>query len=311
MQVTTDRGDVGVRIDRVLLRHLSSLPGISRNRVQRLIDGGAVSVNGCAVTRAAARIGAGDVIAIELPARTARPAVQAEDLPVDVRYEDDDLLVVNKPPGLVSHPAIRHSSGTLLNALLAYARGQWTPALVSRLDKGTSGVMLVAKSRNTHAALQRMSSANAIEKDYLAIVRGRPPRRGTIDLNLDRDPWDARRVTVRDRGGVPSVTCFERLTCVPVPPDGFLSLVRCRLITGRMHQIRVHLAARGWPIVGDVTYGVKFTGIERQALHAWRLAFPHPYTTERVEALAPPPSDMAGLLERFHAGEVGEDGAER
>jgi 23S rRNA pseudouridine1911/1915/1917 synthase len=290
---------------------LSSLPGISRNRVQRLIDGGAVSVNGCAVTRAAARIGAGDVIAIELPARRVRSAIAAEDLPVDVRYEDDFLLVVNKPPGLVSHPAIRHPSGTMLNALLAYARGHWTPALVSRLDKGTSGLMLVAKSKSTHTLLQRMSGTNAIEKDYLAIVRGKPPRRGTIDLNLDRDPWDTRRVTVRDRGGVPSVTRFERLTCVAVPPDDYLSLVRCRLITGRMHQIRVHLAARGWSIVGDATYGVRFAGIERQALHAWRLAFLHPCTTERVEVLAPPPSDMADLLERFHAGEVGEHGAER
>lgn len=311
MQVTTDRGDVGVRIDRVLLRHLSTLPGISRNRVQRLIDGGAVLVNGRAVTRAAARVGAGDVIAIELPARKVRPAILAEDVAVDVRYEDDVFLVVNKPPGLVSHPAIRHPSGTLLNGLLAYARGQWTPALVSRLDKGTSGLLLVAKSKRAHTTLQRMSNANAVEKEYLAIVRGRPPRRGTIDLNLDRDPWDARRVTVRDRGGVPSVTRFDRLTCLPLPPDSHLSLMRCRLITGRMHQIRVHLAARGWPIVGDVTYGVKFAGIDRQALHSWRLAFPHPLTGHPLEISAEPPADMAALLERFHAGEGGEHGAER
>jgi 23S rRNA pseudouridine1911/1915/1917 synthase len=310
LTIVPDRGDVSVRLDRVLLRHLSNRPGVSRNRIQILIDRGAVSVNGRRVTRAAARVAADDVIAIELPAPKPRPAMTADDLPLDIRYEDEALLVVNKPPGQVSHPTIRHASGTLLNGLLAYARGAWTPSLVSRLDKGTSGLVLAAKSKVAHAALQRLVNAHAIEKDYLAIVLGKPPRRGSIDLNLDRDPWDARKVTVRDRGGVPSVTRFERLTAVSIDAGSFLSLVRCRLVTGRMHQIRVHLAARGWPIVGDVTYGVRFAGIERQALHAWRLALPRSRATEHTVITAPPPSDMAALLTRFHAGEIGEDGTE-
>jgi 23S rRNA pseudouridine1911/1915/1917 synthase len=303
--VATDRGDVGVRIDRVLLRHLSHIPGITRNRLQRLIDVGSVQINGRPVTRASSRIAPDDVITIELPERKPRRAPAAEDLPLDVRYEDDELLIVNKPPGQVSHPAIRHSSGTLLNALLAHAADRWTPALVSRLDKGTSGLVLVAKSKAMHRSLQRMSQANAIEKEYLVIVQGKPPARGTIDLALDRDPWDARRVTVRDRGGVPSITKFERVRHVTVGPERLLSLVRCRLITGRMHQIRVHLAAKGWPIVGDATYGVRFSGLERQALHAWRLAFAHPTTAQRVEVTAPPPPDMAAILERFEAREIG------
>lgn len=309
--IATDRGDIGVRIDRVVSRHLGQIPGLTRNRIQRLIDVGAVQVNGRVITRASARIAANDVIAITLPERKRRQAPAAEDLPLDIRYEDDDVLIVNKPPGQVSHPAFRNTSGTLLNAVLAHAREGWTPALVSRLDKGTSGLVLVAKSKSMHAALQRCAHANAIEKDYLALVQGKPPSRGTIDLALDRDPWDTRRVTVRDRGGVPSVTRFERLRYVVIGPDRFLSLLRCRLVTGRMHQIRVHLAARGWPIVGDTTYGVKFAGIERQALHAWRLAFVHPTTGARVDVTAPPPPDMASLLERFDARQIGEDGPER
>jgi 23S rRNA pseudouridine1911/1915/1917 synthase len=302
--VVPDRGDVGVRVDRVLLRHLGHIPGITRNRLQRLIALGAVSVNGRPVARPSARIAPADAISVMLPERKPRSAPVAEKLPLDIRYEDADLLVVNKPPGQVSHPAFRHSSGTLLNALMAHAAGAWTPSLVSRLDKGTSGLVLVAKHKAMHSALQRLSHDDAIDKEYLAIVAGKPPARGTIDLALDRDPWDTRRVTVRDRGGVPSVTKFVRVRVVAVAPDRYLTLVRCRLITGRMHQIRVHLAARGWPIVGDATYGVKMTGLERQALHAWRLTFSHPSSGNPVEVTAPPPADMAAVLDRFDAREI-------
>jgi 23S rRNA pseudouridine1911/1915/1917 synthase len=302
--VVPDRGDVGVRIDRVLLRHLGHIPGLTRNRLQRLIAVGAVTVNGRPVSRPSARVAPSDAISVVLPERKPRIAPVAEPLPLDIRHEDDDLLMVNKPAGQVSHPAFGHASGTLLNALVSHAGGAWTPSLVSRLDKGTSGLVLVAKRKAVHTALQRLAHDNAIDKDYLAIVAGKPPARGTIDLALDRDPWDTRRVTVRDRGGVPSITKFARVRSIVVGPDRHLSLVRCRLITGRMHQIRVHLAARGWPILGDSTYGVKTAGLDRQALHAWRLAFTHPSTGERLEITAPPPTDMAALLERFDAREI-------
>lgn len=305
LAVVPDRGDVGVRIDRVLLRHLGHIPGITRNRLQRLIAVGAVTVNGRTVSRPSARIAPADAIGVVLPERKPRIAPLAESLPLAICHEDDDLLIVNKPPGQVSHPAFRHASGTLLNALMAHAEGAWTPSLVSRLDKGTSGLVLVAKRKAIHTALQRLAHDNAIDKDYLAIVAGKPPARGTIDLALDRDPWDTRRVTVRDRGGVPCITKFARVRHVAVGPDRHLSLVRCRLITGRMHQIRVHLAARGWPIVGDSTYGVKIAGIDRQALHAWRVGFTHPVTGQRVDVTAAPPADMAALLEGLDAGEVG------
>ena len=309
--VAADRGDVGVRVDLVLLRHLSRIPGLTRTRVQRLIARGCVQVNGRDVTRAARRVAPHDVIRIELPERKPRRSPAAEDLPLDVRYEDDDLLIVDKPAGQVAHPAMHNSSGTLLNALLAHAAGAWTPSLVSRLDKGTSGLILVAKHKAMHTALQRLSQANGIDKDYLAVVQGKPPSRGTIDLALDRDPWDRRRVTVRDRGGVPSVTKFERVRHFTVAPERSFSLLRCRLVTGRTHQIRVHLAARGWPILGDATYGVRIEGMARQALHAWRLAFPHPARTVRIDVTAPPPADIAGLLTGFDASQVGEHGAER
>jgi 23S rRNA pseudouridine1911/1915/1917 synthase len=176
---------------------------------------------------------------------------------------------------------------------------------VSRLDKDTSGLVLVAKSGATHAALQRISAANGIEKDYLAIVTGKPPSKGTIDLALDRDPWDRRRVTVRDRGGMPSVTKFERLRTAAFDGGNYLSLVSCRLITGRMHQIRVHLAAKGWPIVGDRVYTARITsrplsvGIARQALHARRISFIHPSNDTRIDVTAPLSNDMQQLVDLY------------
>jgi 23S rRNA pseudouridine1911/1915/1917 synthase len=292
--VTIDRGDVGTRIDRVLLRHLRDVPGISRNRIQRLIAAGAVLVNDKPAPRVSWRLAAGDRLSIELPETARRQRPRAESLPLDVIFEDDDLIAVNKPAGQVAHPAFKNTTGTLLNALLAHAAAEWAPTLVNRLDKDTSGLVLVAKRPEIQTALQHAMQRDAVEKDYLAIVRGKPaPKRGLIDLALDRDPWDRRRVMVRDRGGQPSVTRYERLV---TSPDETTSLVRCRLITGRTHQIRVHLAARTWPILGDAVYGVKDQRLSRQALHAWRLAFDHPTTGDHVTLFAPVPDDLRAVL---------------
>ena len=300
--IALDRGDDGVRVDLVLLRHLRRERSVSRNRIQKWIEAGQVLLNGLAPPRPAWRVQAGDELRVrvaDIPKR-ARPQAQALDL--DILYEDDDVLAVNKPAGLVVHPSFRNTSGTLMNGLLDLARS-WPagskPALLGRLDKHTSGIVLVTKRGEIHAALQRAMNARRIDKDYLAIVGGKPPQRGTIDLALDRDPWDRRRVTVTDRGGQPSVTKYERLSTA----NGF-SLVRCRLITGRTHQIRVHLAAKGWPIVGDATYGKKspVTGsneaaakFPRQALHAWRLAFRQPRTGHEIVIESPMPEDMKTL----------------
>ncbi|MBY0497469.1 MAG: RluA family pseudouridine synthase [Cyanobacteria bacterium] len=305
-RIALDRGDDGVRVDLVLLRHLRREKAVSRNRIQKWIEAGDVLINGAAPSRAAWRVQAGDELRVriaEIPKR-ARPEAQA--IALAILYEDDDLIAINKPAGLVVHPSFRNASGTLMNGVLAIAKA-WpdgsTPALVNRLDKLTSGIVLVTKRTDINAAMQRAMNARRIDKDYLAIVRGKPsPLRGSIDLALDRDPWDRRRVTVTDRGGQPSVTRYERLTTA----NGF-SLVRCRLITGRTHQIRVHLAAKQWPIVGDAAYG-SGTGsrepgagvqaadkFSRQALHAWRLSFRQPRTGREVVIEAPLPEDMTAL----------------
>ena len=313
--LTTDRGDTGRRLDLVLRRHLTGVDAASRTRVQRWIENGHVTVNGSLVRRVAARTALGDVVAVTLPMRdehAPRRVMEAEDVRLDILHEDDHLLALDKPAGLVVHPTYKHTAGTLMNALLWYARA-WPsgqrPSLVGRLDKLTSGIIIVAKTAALHAALQRELASSASEKDYLAVVYGRVNvARGEIGLRLRRDRGDRRRVVASATVGASSLTRFERLARVAAPRAG-LSLVRCRLATGRTHQIRVHLAARGWPLVGDLTYGeprwsqvtdatlaATLRTFPRQALHAWRVAVVHPITRERLLLEAPVPRDIEALL---------------
>jgi 23S rRNA pseudouridine1911/1915/1917 synthase len=300
-------------VDLVLLRHLAHEPGVSRARIQKWVAAGRVLVNDQPAPRPAWRVAEGDRLHVDAREIRTRARPRAEARSLDVLFEDPHLMAVNKPAGLVVHPSYRHTSGTLVNALL-YLAARWpsgdAPALLTRLDKMTSGVLLVAKRRDVVARLQHEMRAERIEKDYLAVVHGVPsPVRGTIDLALDRDPWDRRKVTVTDRGGQPAVTKYERLSIGEraaageqndaadgLPPARY-ALVRCRLVTGRMHQIRVHLAARGWPLVGDPDYGRPGgPPFPRQALHAWRVAFTHPVTGERLEIVAPIPDDLRALM---------------
>ena len=313
--LTADRGDAGRRLDLVLHRHLTDVGMATRTRVQRWIENGQVTVNGTPVRRTATRAALGDVVAIVFPGAAPCRAMAAEDVRLDVLYEDEHLLALDKPAGMVVHPTCRHTEGTLMNALLWHSRG-WPaterPSLVGRLDKLTTGIVIVAKSAAVHAALQRTMASEQSEKDYLAVVYGRVNvARGEIDLRLGRDRADRRRVVASARGaasGTPSLTLFERIARVPAPRVG-LSLLRCRLATGRTHQIRVHLAARGWPIVGDPTYGeprwsqivdpalvAALCAFRRQALHAWRVAFTHPVTRDRLRLEAPVAQDLQGLL---------------
>jgi 23S rRNA pseudouridine1911/1915/1917 synthase len=307
---TADRGDAGRRLDHVLRRHLQRLDIATRTRVQTWIREGRVTINGVAARRAAARTDAGDVIGVEVTEAARRSHAAPEDLPVDILYEDDDLIVVNKAAGIVVHPTYAHPSGTMLNALLWRAR-DWPsgqrPSIVGRLDKFTSGLVVAAKSPDVHARLQRALHSPRAEKLYLAVVYGRVrANRGTIDRALARAPGDRRRV-VASAGGAPSVTRFEALSRVAAPRAG-LAVLRCRLMTGRMHQIRVHLASRGWPIVGDAKYGEPrwqqvidpdlaaiLSRFPRQALHAWRLVFDHPSTRQRLTVESPVPPDIAAL----------------
>ena len=303
-------------------RHLGHEPGVSRARIQRWITAGRVTVNGAPAPRIAWRVAEGDTLTLDAREIRTRAKPRAEEMPLDVLFEDAHLIALNKPAGVVVHPSYKHTAGTLINALLWHA-ARWpsgdAPALLTRLDKLTSGVLLVAKRREVVVALQREMKAERIEKDYLAVVHGRPvPARGTIDLALDRDPWDRRKVTVTDRGGQRAVTKYEVLGEQSGGGDrdaaagepgtsqedasgaaARYSLLRCRLVTGRMHQIRVHLAHKGWPLVGDAVYGraEASPAFPRQALHAWRVSLTHPVTHEPLTVTAPVPADMQALID--------------
>ena len=310
----TDRGDTGRRLDLVLRRHLADLDTATRTRVQRWIEEGAVTVNGLHVRRVSARLAPGDVVAVRIPLAAAapRPPMESAHSALDILFEDDHLLAVNKPAGVVVHPTHAHTRGTLMNALLWYGRG-WPstcrPSLVGRLDKLTSGIVLVAKTATVHASLQRAMAAPDSEKEYLAVIYGRVNiAAGRIDLRLSRDRVDRRKVVASDHTGAESLTRFERIGRVSAPRVG-LALLRCRLMTGRTHQIRAHLAARGWPLVGDPVYGEPrwsqivdprladaLRAFPRQALHAVRLSLVHPVTRSRLEVQAPVPADMRALL---------------
>lgn len=312
--LTADRGDAGVRLDLVVRRHLTDVDRATRTRVQAWIENGQVSVNGMPVRRVATRAALGDVVTVTLPdgSHSPRPEMAAEDIRLEVLFEDDHLLAIDKPAGVVVHPTYRNMRGTVMNALLWHARGwpaRQRPSLVGRLDKLTSGIVVVAKTAAIHSALQREMATNRTEKDYLAVVYGRVNvARGEIDLRLGRDRSDHRRVVASATMGAASLTRFERLGRAVAPRAG-LALLRCRLATGRLHQIRVHLAARGWPLVGDPVYGApRWSQIEdpvlaatlrafpRQALHAWRVAFTHPITGKQLFLEAPVPRDLDTLL---------------
>ena len=228
----------------------------------------------------------------EIQTRDARRRPQPEEGPVDVIYEDEWMLVANKPPGVVVHPTYKNTSGTLLNAVLwrVRERGGAQPGILTRLDKDTSGLVVIALTAGVHRVMQKDAAAGATNKRYLALVRGLPePSRGQIVLPLARDPEDRRRVIVSTDGAA----CETRYEVVS--GNHRLSMVCCELVTGRTHQIRVHLAARGWPILGDHVYGEADPSMPRQALHAWRVALRHPVTRQPLEFEAPLPDDMARL----------------
>jgi len=289
---------------------LSYIPTLSRTRVQAWIEEGRVTVNGALTRRPADRLTLGDFIELAFPDTPPLPTPPAQEMPLDVLYEDDHLLALNKPPGLLVHPTPKERADTLWNGLLFRAKA-WgegnLPGLVHRLDRDTSGVLLVAKNRPVLAALARALRSKEAEKHYLALVYGRiEAPKGRIDLGILRHPEDRRRWAASKNEGQPSSTLWERIAEAERAP---LTLLSCRLLTGRTHQIRVHLSAQGWPIVGDPLYGEpRYLGIvdpeirercrqfPRQALHARRLVFMHPVTRQRVEVEAGVPEDLAGLL---------------
>lgn len=304
----TAPADAPQRLDRLVAQRLADIPGVSRVRVQEWIGAGLIRVDGVAVTRPSMRPAAGVEVEVLLPRARPHPPPEAQDIPLSILFEDDWLLALDKPPGMVAHPTKSHAGGTVLNALLFhFGKSTGGAGLVNRLDMNTSGVLLVAKAPGVHARLARILRTREAEKEYLAVVYGPVPfSKGRIDRRILRDPRDPRRRMTSRTEGKEAATLWERLA---ESPGSGIALLRCRLLTGRTHQIRVHLRAEGMPIVGDPLYGEpRWKGLRnpglaaacrdfpRQALHARRLSFPHPVTGERMEMVAPVPADLAGLL---------------
>jgi 23S rRNA pseudouridine1911/1915/1917 synthase len=296
--------DAGRRLDEVA----AQAAGVSRARAARWAEEGRVLVDDRPRPKSH-RLRGGERLAWTPPppAPTGGPA--AENLPLAVRYEDDRLLVVAKPAGLVVHPGPGHPTGTLVNALLGRdgttlaARGEADrPGIVHRLDKDTSGLLLVAKDDAAHLALSRDLAAHRVERRYLALVQGRlPAPAGTVDRPVGRHPRDRKRMAVVARGGRAAVTHWRVLETFPA-----VQLIEATLETGRTHQVRVHLAAVRHPLVGDRTYGADPSlaarlGVTRPFLHAWRLAFDHPADGHRVELTEPLPPDLQAVLDRLGA----------
>jgi 23S rRNA pseudouridine1911/1915/1917 synthase len=290
----------GDRLDRFLGERV---PGLSRSAAQRLVEQGMVTVNQ-AVSKASYKLRVGDAVAIRLVREeTAQPA--PEPIRLDIVYEDQALLVVDKPAGMVVHPAPGHTGGTLVNALLAHcpelAGGEeGRPGIVHRLDRETSGLIVVAKDEGARRALQRQFQERQVLKTYLALVHGHlQPAWGRIEAPLGRDPAHRQRIAVLE-GGRPAVTEYRVMEHLEQPglSAGLLTLLQALPLTGRTHQIRVHLASIGHPVVGDTIYGRRrgSLSLARHFLHAWRLGFDHPITGQRLAFEAPLPPDLEAVL---------------
>jgi 23S rRNA pseudouridine1911/1915/1917 synthase len=266
----------------------------SRATAERLLGERKVVVDGSSRDKSY-RLEGGEQVEVDVSQR--RSELEPEELDLRIAYEDAHLLVVDKPAGVVVHPSARHGRGTLVHGLLAreIAGGGEAerPGIVHRLDRDTSGLLVVARSDEAHRRLQRLIRKRSLEREYLALVRGRPrSRAGRIEAPIGRDRSDPTRISLDTNMPRDAVTNFEIVELL-----GANALVRVRLETGRTHQIRVHLAAIGLPVSGDPVYGVPGDlGLERQFLHSARLAFPHPFSGEPVEAESPLPADLAGVL---------------
>jgi len=315
------RASAGRRLDRFLAAVCGD---ISRSRLQKLIEEGAVRVDGAVEKRPSRTTADGQKVELTLPEAPPRTALVAEDIPLEILYEDDQLLILNKPPGLVVHPAPGHRTGTVANAILHHCREHLPaggdplrPGIVHRLDRETSGALVVAKTDRAHESLARQMKKRQIRKEYVALAAGRPPlRKGSIDLAIGRDPKDRKKMKGFAAPSPPAIREAKTLYAIerewPAPD---LSLLRLTLVTGRTHQIRVHLAAIRCPVVGDPVYGrpryekvrdadlkKALAAFPRQALHAERIAFLHPVTRETVDVTAPWPPDLRALVDALPGG---------
>jgi len=304
MSFTVPEDSAGGRLDVFLT---SMLAGHSRSQIQRLIKDGHVHVDG-KLAKANQSMKAGQTVAVELP-EPVEASPKAEPLPLHVVYEDSDLIVIDKPPGMVVHPAAGHASGTLVNALLHHISdlsgigGERRPGIVHRLDRGTSGLMVVAKNDAAHEELSRQFRTREVEKEYIALVWGEVQAGRRIDAPIGRDPGNRKKMSAKARRSREAVTRIIKTEKFGV----VLTLAHIAIYTGRTHQIRVHLSAIGHPIVGDSLYGGvhrrvpgdlrAITHLTRPFLHAARLAFTHPTEQRRMEFTSPLPDDLQHVLD--------------
>jgi len=318
--ITLDAAQADGRLDKALA---AVLPDISRARLQALIAAGALSRDGVVVTNASQAATPGDYSLIIPPLAAAEPRPEA--IPLSVLYEDAYLIVIDKPAGMAAHPAPGSETGTLVNALLAHCGaslsgigGVARPGIVHRLDKDTSGVMVAAKTDAAHAGLSALFAAHDIDRVYIALTRGAPsPSKGIIETRIGRSPHDRKKMAVLRGGGREAITHYSVEARYGPAERPAAARVACTLETGRTHQIRVHMASKGSPVLGDPLYGagaptapvreaMKAAGLNRQALHASVLGFVHPITGESLRFSTPLPSDMAALeraLGLLNAGE--------
>jgi 23S rRNA pseudouridine1911/1915/1917 synthase len=299
-KLTVTPADAGQRLDRFLAE---SLPAFSRSRLQTLIRDGFVKVNG-KPARPRDLVRGGDTLEWREPEITKIDA-QPEPIDLDILFEDDDLLVINKPAGLVVHPGAGHQTHTLVNALLAHCKnlsgigGKERPGIVHRLDKDTTGALVIAKNDATHRDLAKQFADRTTGKVYLALVAGTPRKSfGTIEAPIARHPVHRKKMSVAQRAGRTAKTEYRVLSegRASARPDS-VSLVECTIHTGRTHQIRVHLHHLGHPVLGDKLYAGKRAGnFSRQMLHAWKLSFRHPRTGKTMNFTAPIPHDLEAVL---------------
>lgn len=299
--VTAEAEDAGTRADVFLAAKL----GVSRSNVQKLLEDGRVK-RGEKIIKANYKVRAGEMFVVDIPEPEPIEAVP-ENIPLDIIYEDDDVVVLNKARGMVVHPAPGNYTGTLVNALLYHCsnlsgiNSAIRPGIVHRLDKDTSGIMIVAKNDAAHISLSQQIQSKTAVRTYLAVVRGNiKTDSGTIETQIARDKTDRKKMAVVKEGGRDAITDYEVLERF-----GKYTLVRCKLRTGRTHQIRVHMEYLGYPLVGDPKYSPMKTpfGIKGQALHSHTLEFTHPRTGERMEFEAPLPEDMHKIITRLHNGQ--------
>ncbi len=299
--VTAEAEDAGTRADVFLAAKL----GVSRSNMQKLLEDGRVK-RGEKIIKANYKVRAGEMFVVDIPEPEPIEAVP-ENIPLDIIYEDDDVVVLNKARGMVVHPAPGNYTGTLVNALLYHCsnlsgiNSAIRPGIVHRLDKDTSGIMVVAKNDAAHISLSQQIQSKTAVRTYIAVVRGNiKTDSGTIETQIARDKTDRKKMTVVKEGGRDAITDYEVLERF-----GKYTLVRCKLRTGRTHQIRVHMEYLGYPLVGDPKYSPMKTpfGIKGQALHSHTLEFTHPRTGERMKFEAPLPEDMHKIITRLHNGQ--------